>query len=56
MEKRNLKTQPQKKGMKINGWAEEIRNLGGIKFIDLHTADGNYQITLVKKNTPEALF
>jgi len=41
---------------KFNGWVEEIRNLGGIKFISLHTTDGNRQITLVKKNTPEALF
>jgi len=42
--------------VEINGWVEEIRDLGGIKFIDLHTPHGNHQITLVKKKVSEDLF
>ncbi len=42
--------------IKINGWVEEIRDLGGIKFIDLHTPQGNHQITLIKNKVPEDLF
>jgi len=42
--------------MKINGWAEEIRNLGGIKFIKLHTVSGDIQITLPKKKVSKQLF
>jgi aspartyl-tRNA synthetase len=42
--------------MKINGWAEEIRNLGGIKFIKLHTISGDIQITLPKKKVSKELF
>jgi len=42
--------------MQINGWAEEIRNLGGIKFIKLHTPSGDIQITLQKKKVSKKLF
>jgi len=42
--------------MKVNGWAEEIRNLGGIKFIKLHTITGDVQITLPKKKVSKELF
>jgi nondiscriminating aspartyl-tRNA synthetase len=42
--------------MKFNGWAEEIRNLGGIKFIKLHTISGDIQITLHKKKVSKELF
>lgn len=42
--------------MQINGWAEEIRNLGGIKFIKLHTTSGDIQITLPKKKVSKKLF
>jgi len=36
--------------MKIDGWVEEIRILGGITFIKLHTAHGDKQVTVVKNN------
>jgi aspartyl-tRNA synthetase len=42
--------------MQINGWAEEIRNLGGIKFIKLHTTSGDIQVTLPKKKVSPELF
>ncbi len=42
--------------MQINGFAEEIRNLGGIKFIKLHTISGDIQVTLPKKIIPKELF
>lgn len=42
--------------MQINGYAEEIRDLGGIKFIKLHTTSGDIQITLPKKKVSKKLF
>lgn len=42
--------------MQVNGWAEEIRDLGGIKFIKLHTPSGDIQITLPKKKVSKKLF
>jgi aspartyl-tRNA synthetase len=42
--------------MKIDGWCEELRNLGGIKFIKLHTISGDVQITLPKKKVSKELF
>ena len=42
--------------MKFNGWVEEIRNLGGIKFIKLHTVSGDIQVTLPKKKVSKQLF
>ncbi len=42
--------------MRVNGWVEEIRNLGGIKFIKLHTPSGDIQITLPKKKVSRKIF
>jgi len=42
--------------MQINGWAEEIRNLGGIIFIKLHTTSGDIQVTLPKKKVSKEVF
>jgi len=42
--------------MQINGFAEEIRNLGGIKFIKLHTTSGDIQVTLPKKKVSKEVF
>jgi len=42
--------------MQINGWAEEIRNLGGIVFIKLHTTSGDVQVTVPKKKVSKELF
>jgi aspartyl-tRNA synthetase len=42
--------------MQINGWVEEIRNLGGIKFIKLHTTSGDIQVTLPKKKVSNEVF
>lgn len=56
MKKKHKKTQNEKSSMKINGWVEEIRDLGGIKFIDLHTPDGNHQVTLPKGKVSDQLF
>jgi len=42
--------------MQINGWVEEIRNLGGIKFIKLHTTSGDIQVTLPKKKVSKEVF
>jgi len=42
--------------MQINGWTEEIRNLGGIKFIKLHTVSGDVQVTLPKKKVSKEVF
>jgi len=42
--------------MRVNGWVEEIRNLGGIKFIKLHTPSGDIQITLPRKKVSRKIF
>lgn len=42
--------------MQINGWVQEIRDLGGIKFIILHTPSGDIQITLDKKKVSKQVF
>jgi len=42
--------------MQINGWAQEIRNLGGIKFIILHIPSGDIQVTLDKKKVSKEVF
>jgi len=55
MKEIHKKTEHEKSSMKINGWVEEIRDLGGIKFIDLHTPQGNHQITLVKGKVSDEL-
>ena len=40
----------------LHGWCEELRNLGGIKFIKLHTPSGDVQITLPRKEVSKELF
>jgi aspartyl-tRNA synthetase len=42
--------------MQINGWVQEIRDLGGIKFIILHSRNGNIQITVDKKTSSKDIF
>ncbi len=42
--------------MQINGWVEEIRDLGGIKFIKMHTPSGEIQVTVPKKKVSEEIF
>lgn len=42
--------------MQVNGWVEELRDLGGIKFIKLHTPNGDIQVTLPKKEVSKELF
>jgi nondiscriminating aspartyl-tRNA synthetase len=42
--------------MKFQGWVEEIRNIGSIKFIKLHTTEEDLQITLKKEEVDKQLF
>jgi aspartyl-tRNA synthetase len=42
--------------MKFQGWVEEIRNIGSIKFIKLHTVEEDLQITLKKEEVDRQLF
>ena len=42
--------------MQMNGWCEEIRDLGGIKFIKLHTPSGDIQITIPKEEVSKDVF
>jgi aspartyl-tRNA synthetase len=42
--------------MKFQGWVEEIRNIGSIKFIKLHTVEEDLQITLKKDEVDKQLF
>jgi nondiscriminating aspartyl-tRNA synthetase len=42
--------------MKFQGWVEEIRNIGSIKFIKLHTVEEDLQITLKKEEVDKQLF
>jgi nondiscriminating aspartyl-tRNA synthetase len=39
--------------VEIKGWAESIRNLGGLAFITLRDISGKYQITVSKDSNPE---
>ncbi|MHC1592967.1 MAG: aspartate--tRNA(Asn) ligase [Methermicoccaceae archaeon] len=39
----------------LEGWAHEMRDLGGIAFLLLRDREGTSQITMVKKRTPEHL-
>lgn len=41
------------KSVKMGGWIEDIRNLGGIAFIQLRERDGVLQITTIKKENEE---
>lgn len=40
----------------VKGWINEIRDMGGIKFIILRNRDGLFQITMPKKKVSEGLF
>ncbi|MBN1786334.1 MAG: aspartate--tRNA(Asn) ligase, partial [Candidatus Methanofastidiosa archaeon] len=40
----------------VKGWINEIRNMGGIKFIILRNRDGLFQVTIPKKKVGEDLF
>ncbi len=42
--------------MKIFGWVEEIRDIGKLKFIIIHSPEGKYQLTLKKGVTPDNIF
>ena len=35
--------------MKVNGFVDELRDLGGLKFIKLNTSSGYLQVTIKKK-------
>ena len=39
--------------MTVGGWIQEIRNLGGISFIQLRDRGGVVQVTVLKKKAPE---
>ncbi len=39
--------------LKVGGWIEDIRNLGGIAFIQLRERDGVLQVTTLKKDNEE---
>lgn len=41
------------KEIKVAGWVEDIRNLGGIAFIILRDREGKLQITAIKKENPD---
>ncbi len=41
------------KTIKVGGWIEDIRNLGGIAFIQLRERDGILQVTTIKKENEE---
>jgi len=41
------------KSVTVGGWAQEIRNLGGISFLQLRDRFGVIQITTLKKKDPE---
>ncbi|MFQ5884904.1 MAG: amino acid--tRNA ligase-related protein, partial [Thermoplasmata archaeon] len=41
------------KTIKVGGWIEDIRNLGGIAFIQLRERDGVLQVTTIKKENKE---
>ncbi|MFQ6106150.1 MAG: aspartate--tRNA(Asn) ligase [Thermoplasmata archaeon] len=39
--------------VRMAGWIQDIRNLGGIAFLVMRERDGVYQVTTVKKSDPE---
>ena len=39
--------------VEIKGWAENVRNLGGLAFITLRDINGKYQVTVSKNSNPE---
>ncbi len=42
--------------MQINGWVEEIRDIGKLKFLIVHTPEGKYQVTIHKEKVPKDIF
>ncbi len=40
----------------VNGWAQDIRNLGGISFLTLRDRFGTVQVTMPKKKIEPGLF
>lgn len=42
--------------MQINGWVEEIRDIGKLKFLILHTPEGKYQVTIHKEKISKDVF
>ena len=42
--------------MKFYGWVEEVRNIGNLKFIKLHTVDEDLQVIIKKKEVSKGLF
>jgi len=42
--------------MQINGWVEEIRDIGKLKFLIVHTPEGKYQITIHKEKVSKDIF
>jgi len=39
--------------IEIKGWAENVRNLGGLAFITLRDINGKYQVTVSKSSNPD---
>ena len=39
--------------IELVGWAENVRNLGGIAFITVRDINGKYQVTVLKDSNPE---
>lgn len=50
---RSITTNEYEKEVTIEGWAQEIRNLGGITFLILRDRHGLIQVTAPKKKVPE---
>jgi len=39
--------------VRMAGWLQDVRNLGGIAFIIMREREGVFQVTVIKKNDPE---
>ena len=39
--------------IELEGWAENVRNLGGLAFITVRDINGRYQVTVSKNSNPE---
>jgi len=48
-----LSTQDDGQEVWVGGWVQEVRNLGGICFLQLRDRDGVVQVTVLKKKSPE---
>lgn len=51
-----ISVEEKKMSMIVNGFVEEIRDLGGIKFVKIYTKDGYVQVTLPKGKVSDELF